>query len=290
MTPLSSLATSARALGGAGLGFRRGLLDSLDRADLSAVDFMELAPENWIGVGGAYGKALRRYTERFPFAAHGLSLSLGSTAPLDETLVRAIGQFLDTHQIRVYSEHLSYCSDEGQLYDLLPIPFTEEAVHSVAARIRRVQELLGRQIAIENVSYYATFGAAMSESAFIRAVLAEADCALLLDINNIYVNAVNHGYDAEAFLASLPGERIAYYHIAGHDDYAPDLLVDSHGATIKAGVWALLGEAYRRFGVRPTLLERDFNFPPMADLLQEVQQLSALQAHHPAPRPAAYAD
>ena len=162
----------------------------------------------------------------------------------------------------------------------MPIPFTEEAVHWVSARIRRVQAFLGQRIAVENVSYYAAPSQAMAEIDFINAVLAEADCDLLLDVNNIHVNSVNHGYDAGAFLDALPGERIACIHVAGHYVEAPDLLVDTHGAAVIDPVWELLARAYRNFGVRPTLLERDFNFPPLAELLAEVGTIRAIQHAH----------
>ncbi len=272
-----------RALRGAGLGLRRALLGPLhDYNDGAAapIDFFEIAPENWIGVGGRFGRALRALTERHPFVCHGLSLSLGGPAPLDETLLARIRQLLDTHGIATYSEHLSYCSDDGHLYDLMPIPFTAEAVHWVAARIRRAQDILGQRIAVENVSYYAAPGQDMREIDFINAVLAEADCDLLLDVNNIHVNAVNHGYDANAFLDALPGERIAYVHVAGHYVEAPDLLVDTHGAPIVDPVWQLLARAYRNFGVRPTLVERDFNFPPIGELIAEVGTIRSLQTEH----------
>ena len=242
------------------------------------VDFLEVAPENWIGVGGRLGRWLREHTERFPFVIHGLSLSIGSPAPLDEALVNAIKQFIAEHNIRCYSEHLSYCSDHGHLYDLLPIPFTEDAVHYVAGRIRRVQDILEQRIAMENVSYYAAPGQELSELEFINAVLAEADCDLLLDVNNIYVNAVNHGYDPGAFLLGLPGERIRYAHVAGHFDEADDLKVDTHGAPVIDPVWQLLQQAYGAFGPVPTLLERDFNIPPMPELLSEVQCIREFQA------------
>jgi uncharacterized protein (UPF0276 family) len=242
-----------------------------------AVDFFEVAPENWIGVGGKLGKQFRYFTERYPFVAHGLSLSIGSPAPLDETFLHRVRKLLDEHNFRYYSEHLSYCSDDGHLYDLMPIPFTAEAVHHVAARIQRVQDILERRIAMENVSYYAAPGKEMDEIEFINAVLAEADCDLLLDVNNIYVNSINHGYDAETFLKSLPAERVAYFHIAGHYDEADDLKVDTHGAPIIDPVWALLEKAYAHFGVVPTLLERDFNIPPLPELLGEVDQIAALQ-------------
>jgi len=238
---------------------------------------MEVAPENWIGVGGKYGRQFRYFTERLPFTCHGLSLSLGGPAPLDETFLQRLKTFLDQHQVVCYSEHLSYCSDDGHLYDLMPIPFTSEAVHYVAARIQHVQSALERRIAIENVSYYAAPGAELSELEFINAVLQEADCDLLLDVNNIYVNSVNHGYDAIEFLRGLPGERIAYGHIAGHYNEAADLIVDTHAADVIPPVWTLLQQAYEQFGVFPTLLERDFNFPPVNVLLQEVEQIRNLQ-------------
>ncbi|MGE0031885.1 MAG: DUF692 domain-containing protein [Steroidobacteraceae bacterium] len=255
---------------GAGLGFRRALLPELRASQAAGIDFFELAPENWIHAGGKLARDLRHFSERFPFVAHGLSLSLGGPAPLDEDLLRDIRGFLDEHGIRAYTEHLSYCSDEGHLYDLMPIPFTDEAVRWVAGRIRRAQEILERPIAVENVSYYAAPGARMSEIEFLRAVLDEADCGLLLDVNNIYVNAINHRYDARGFLRALPAQRVCYFHVAGHYVEAPDLRVDTHGADVCGDVWTLLDEAYALFGPVPTLLERDFNFPPLATLVGEV--------------------
>ncbi len=265
---------------GAGLGLRRALLGPLRSRGTGPVGFMEIAPENWMGIGGRYGAALREFTEKLPFVCHGLSLSIGGPSALDETFLHRLRQFLDEHQIRCYSEHLSYCTDDGHLYDLMPIPFTSEAVHHVADRIRRAQEILERRMAIENVSYYAAPGAELSEIEFITAVLEEADCDLLLDVNNIYVNSVNHGYDALAFLRQLPGHRIAYGHIAGHYREAEDLLVDTHGSAVIPDVWEILEEAYKVFGVFPTLLERDFNLPPIEELMAEVQQITRLQNKH----------
>ena len=266
----------------AGLGLRRALLGPLQAAAPADFDFLECAPDNWIGVGGRFGAALRELSSRHPLVCHGLSLSLGSTDPFDDTYLRKLRRFLDEHRVPIFSEHLSYCSDQGQLYDLLPIPFTEEAVQHVAGRIRQVQDTLGRRIAVENISYYAAPYQAMSEIDFINAVLAEADCDLLLDVNNIYVNAINHRYDAADFLAKLPGERIAYFHIAGHYDEADDLKVDTHGAPVKPDVFALLDDACARFGPRPTLLERDFNIPPYADLVAELGQVRAVLDQHAA--------
>lgn len=269
--------TIASPLYGAGLGLRRALLPELLAMDAGAVDFLECAPDNWIGVGGAYGEQLERLTERLPLTCHGLSLSLGGPAPLDQDLLRRTRLFLDRHRVALYSEHLSYCSDDGQLYDLLPLPFTDEAVQHVAARIRQVQDTLGRRIAVENISYYAAPYQVLSEIDFLRAVLEEADCDLLLDVNNLFVNSINHGYDAAGYLAAIPPQRVVYLHVAGHYDEAEDLKIDTHGAAVKDSVWALLEQAYRRFGVLPTLLERDFNFPPLSELLVEVDKIRMFQ-------------
>lgn len=262
---------------GAGLGLRRALLGPLTDHPTDRVDFLEVAPENWIGIGGARKRKFEELTERYPFVTHGLSLSLGGPASLDEGFLHQVREFLDTYNIRYYSEHLSYCGDDGHLYDLMPIPYTEEAVHYVAERIRRAQDILGRRIAVENVSCYATPGAELTEIEFLKAVLETADCELLLDVNNIFVNSVNFGYDPVAYLEQIPGERIAYSHIAGHHEEAPDLRVDTHGADIVDPVWDLLDRAYARFGVFPTLLERDFNIPPLPQLLTEVEQISHYQ-------------
>ncbi len=229
-------------------------------------------------VGGKAGKLFRSLTERCPFVCHGLCLSVGGPAPLDEVFLRQLKAFMAEHRIALYSEHLSYCGDDaGHLYDLMPLPFTEEAVHYTAGRIRRVQDILERRIAMENISYYAAPGQEMAEIDFLNAVLAEADCDLLLDVNNVYVNSVNHRYDAAAFLDAVPAQRIAYLHIAGHYVEAEDFLVDTHGAPIVNPVWRLLDRTFDRFGPCPTLLERDFNIPPLAELLAEVDGIRDLQ-------------
>ena len=262
---------------GAGLGLRRPLADKLMADPPADVDFMEVAPENWRHVGGALAKKLRFFTERYPFLIHGLSLSIGSPAPLDEQLVRDIKAFMADHRIRMYSEHLSYCGDDGHLYDLMPIPFTDDAVRYVADRVRRVQDILEQRIALENVSYYAPTDSSMTEKDFLLAVLQEADCDLMLDINNIVVNSINHRYDASDFLKDMPAERIRYFHLAGHYVEDEDLRIDTHGTAVDDQAWALLEEAYKQFGPVPTLLERDFNFPPIEELLDEVRRIKQLQ-------------
>jgi uncharacterized protein len=262
---------------GAGLGLRRAHLDQLAASIPSQASFLEVAPENWINIGGRWGRQFRTIAEQVPLVCHGLSLNLGGWSPLDEDFLLQVQGFLDTYRIRCYSEHLSYCADEGQLYDLMPIPFTEEAVDYVASRIQRVQEILERRIAVENISYYCAPGQEMEEIAFINAVLERADCDLLLDVNNIFVNSINHGYNAVDILTGLPPERIAYAHIAGHYKQAEDLLVDTHGADVSERVWELLETAYGCFGVFPTLLERDFNIPPLGELVSEVDRIVELQ-------------
>ncbi len=269
--------TTLNLVQGSGLGLRRSFLTDIIKNPMPEVNFYEIAPENWIPIGGKLGKQFRSLTERYDFICHGLSLSIGSADPLDEVFISQVKDFMNEHQIKFYSEHLSYCSSQGHLYDLMPIPFTSEAVTHVANRIKRVQDILEQKIAIENVSYYAEPGKEMDEIEFFNAVVNEADCDILLDINNIYVNSVNHGYNAEEFLKLIPAKRIAYAHIAGHYVEADDFLVDTHGATITDPVWKLLGQAYELYGVFPTLLERDFNIPSLAELSKEVQTIKTIQ-------------
>ena len=265
---------------GAGLGLRRSFLDeALDLPD-GRVDFWEVAPENWMGVGGVFGRKFRAMTARHPFVCHGLSLSIGGPDPVDEQFLQDLKVFLDKHNIRAYTEHLSYSSAGGHLYDLMPIPFAEDAVHYVAQRIRRVQEILERRIGMENVSYYAAPDKDMEEIDFLNRVITEADCGLHLDINNIYVNSINHGYDPHGFIDRLHAECIVYCHMAGHYVEAGDLRVDTHGADIIDPVWDLLDYAYQRFGVFPTLLERDFNIPPLDQLLGEVMTITGYHHKH----------
>lgn len=280
-TPLCNMGvlmdTCLNKIHDAGLGLRRSFLNECLQHPPENVSFYEVAPENWMTIGGKLGKQFRAMTEQFDFVCHGLSLSIGSQDPLDETFVKSIKQFMQEHQIKFYSEHLSYCSHEGHLYDLMPIPFTEEAVIHVAERIRRVQDILEQKIAIENVSYYAAPGKEMEEIDFFNAVITEANCDILIDLNNIYVNSINHQYDAEAFLKAIPAERIAYAHIAGHYVECDDFLIDTHGAEVIDPVWSLLAKAYELYGVFPTLLERDFNLPPLSELLAEVETIRHIQ-------------
>jgi len=241
-----------------------------------ALDFLEVAPENWLRLGGPIKRRFEALLERYPLYTHGLSLSIGGPAPLDETFIRAIKQFLDDYQPVLYSEHLSFSSDNAHLYDLMPIPFTEAAINHVVARIQRVQDLLGQRLVLENVSYYTAPTAELDELTFITTILERADCDLLLDVNNVYVNSVNHGYDPVAFIDRIPPERVRYLHVAGHLQLEPNLIIDTHGAAVSDPVWSLLAHTYRRFGAVPTLLERDFEIPPLVELMSEVATIRSL--------------
>ena len=292
-------------LQGAGLGYRRDLAgDFLNLSSNNAIQFMEVAPENWVKMGGAARYKFDQAAERYPLAVHGLSLSLGGQAPLDRELLKNTKALMTQYNSTFFSEHLSYCECEGHLYDLLPMPFTEEAVKHVAQRIRYVQDFLGLQISLENTSYYLhSPTSTMNEVEFLNAIAQEADCGIHLDVNNIYVNGVNHGLlDPYIFLDQVDVKRVNYIHIAGHDEehsaaqvvedlegesfnkikgayrHLPELLIDTHGEAVKGTVWDLLEYAYQRLPViPPTLLERDFNFPPFAELYAEVEHIAQLQ-------------
>lgn len=263
----------------AGLGFRRELIGALQQSVPAAIGFFEVAPENWAGMGGRAGRDLRRFTERYPFVCHGLSLSLGGPGPLDDILLRRTRDFMREHGISLFTEHLSWCADDSHLYELLPIPQTEAAVRYTAERIARAQDILGMRIGVENAStYIAPPGAEMTEPEFVRAVVAQADCLLHLDVNNLYVNSCNFGFDPHAYLQQLPLERTCYVHVAGHYVEDDGLLIDTHGSDVIDPVWQLLQAAYKRIG-HPVLtcLERDFNIPDLQTLTQEVAHIAHLQ-------------
>ena len=297
--------SSLAEIKGVGLGLKRELIPQIQRLyndnkhennhdgnSIGNINFLEIAPENWINAGGKAAADLTWFTERYPLVCHGLCLSLGGPDALNIDFLKQVKAFLNTLKIPLYTEHLSYCSDiqngkPGYLYDLLPIPFTEEAIKYVAARIRQTQDILEQKIAIENASYYVAAPiSTMDEITFLKAVLAEADCHLHLDINNVYVNSINFGFDAHVFLRQIPAERIVYSHIAGHYQQSSNLLIDTHGADIIDPVWALLAEAYALFGTFPTLLERDTNIPELPILMHEINKIAQYQAdvisHHKA--------
>ncbi len=270
-------------LTGAGLGFRRELIPDLLQAVPESIDFFEIAPENWAGMGGRSARDLRQITEQRPFVCHGLSLNLGGPAPLDKSLLHRIKGFMSQHGMTLYTEHLSWCAADSQLYELLPLPLSEAAARWTAERISRAQDILGMRIGIENAStYFEPPAGEMSEPEFIRRVLELADCSLHLDINNLYVNSCNFGFNPISYLQALPLERVCYLHVAGHYTEDDGLIIDTHGSHVCDPVWSLLSACYQRIGGNhPTCLERDFNLPPLAELVREVEQIRHLQKQAP---------
>ena len=262
-----------------GIGFRKDFAEDFLQSSILQPSFIEVAPENWIGVGGYWKKLFLQALEKYPLFTHGLSLSIGSPDALDFVFLKRIKAFLKETNAQIYSEHLSYSKcDNAHLYDLLPIPFTTDAVSHVAERIKTVQDLLERKIAIEIVSYYSPVAPEMEEIDFINAILEEADCNLLLDVNNVYVNAFNHQYDAKVFIDQLPLQRVAYMHMAGHDKVSETLIIDTHGQAIIDPVYELFQYTVNKLNKDiPVLLERDFNIPELKELQTEIIRLDEIQ-------------
>ena len=262
-----------------GIGFRKDFAEEMLQSNILAPSFIEVAPENWINIGGYWKKQFKQVLEKYPLYTHGLSLSIGSPDKLDYSFLKQIKSFLNETNAQLYSEHLSYAKcDNAHLYDLLPIPFTWDAAKHVAEQIKIVQDVLERKIAIEIVSYYSPVAPEMTEIEFINLVLQEASCDLLLDVNNVYVNSFNHGYNAQQFIAQLPLERVSYMHLAGHNQVSDTLIIDTHGEAIIDPVFDLF--AYTLQQLRrdvPVLLERDFNIPEMAVLQAELNRLQEIK-------------
>ncbi|NJD22794.1 MAG: DUF692 domain-containing protein [Melioribacter sp.] len=258
-----------------GIGFRKDFAEEfLEGKDLTPA-FLEVAPENWMEIGGYWKKVFNKVAEQYPIYSHGLSLSIGSPEELDWNFLKRVKSFLQEYKIKIYSEHLSYSKcDNAHLYDLLPIPFRWDAVKHISERIKSVQEFLERKIAIEIVSYYTPVAAEMSEVEFISSIVKEADCNLLLDVNNVYVNAFNHQYDAKDFIENLPLAKVEYIHMAGHEQVAQDLIIDTHGEPIIDPVYDLFDFTVRKLSnTVPVLLERDFNIPELKELQYELNRL-----------------
>jgi hypothetical protein len=267
--------------GKVGIGLRRDIAEEILHSKLLAPDFLEFAPENWMGIGGYWNRIRRQAVDTYPITCHGLSLSLGSSEELDRGFLKDLKTFLDENRVRIYSEHLSYTkSRNAHLYDLLPIPFRRDAIDHVVDRIRQVQDFLERPLAIENVSYYTPVAAEMREADFVGEILEQADCRLLLDVNNVYVNAFNHSYDAREFIRSLPLERVAYIHMAGHRQVEPDLIIDTHGQPIIDPVYELFEWTIQQMDPVPVLLERDYNFEDLEQIQSELMQLRSIIQRH----------
>ena len=264
-----------------GIGFRRDFSEDLLKGKVLKPDFVEFAPENWMGMGGYWKKIIDQAVDKYPVNCHGLSLSIGSPEELDWNFIRELKEFLDHYKVNVYSEHLSYTkAANAHVYDLLPIPFRKDAVNHVSDRLKKVQDFLGRRIAIENVSYYTPVAAEMDEADFINSIVRESDCELLLDVNNVFVNAFNHNYDAKSFIEKLPLDKVAYIHMAGHEQVEPDLIIDTHGQPIIDPVYKLFDWTIQRIKPVPVLLERDYNYEDLEQMKQEMDVLRKITKKH----------
>ncbi|MDA0996776.1 MAG: DUF692 domain-containing protein [Proteobacteria bacterium] len=264
----------AHNFSGFGLGFRPqhfpDILGGANAAD--GVDWFEIISENFIGVGGMPMRNLMRVSDDYPIVMHGVSLSIGAPDPLDRDYLQGLMDLAERLQPEVISDHLCWTGAHGvNLHDLLPLPLTAETLVHVADRVGQVQDFLGRRIALENASTYVTFTAdARSEWEFLSELSERADCELLLDVNNVYVSAFNHGFDAADYIAGLPAKRIRQIHLAGHENNG-DHIVDTHDAPVADPVWDLYRDTIRLLGPVPTMIERDANIPPFADLVAELQ-------------------
>ena len=267
--------------GKVGIGLRRDIADEILESNTLSPDFLEIVPENWMGIGGHWNRIRKAAVEKYPITCHGLSLSIGSAEELDWDFIRDLKTFLDDNNVRIFSEHLSYTkSQNAHLYDLLPIPFRKDAVDHVVDRIKRVQDILKRPLAIENVSYYTPVAAEMTEIEFVSEIVEKADCKLLLDVNNVYVNAFNHKYDAKEYIGKLPLDKVLYIHMAGHEQIEPDLIIDTHGQPIIDPVYDLFEWTIQRMDPVPVLLERDYNFDELDQLQSELAHLKSIIKKH----------
>lgn len=266
------LDTGAMPWLGYGLGLRPEHYQDILDAD-PEVDWFEILSENYMVQGGKPLYYLERFSERYPLVMHGVSLSVGGTDPLDLAYLKDLKALADRVRPAWISDHLCWTGQAGHnLHDLMPLPHTSEAVKHVAERVLRVQDYLGRRILLENVSSYVSYrGSEMSEWEFLGAVAQEADCLILLDINNIYVSAVNHGFSPQEYVYGLPAERVQQFHLAGHTDYG-DFIIDTHDHPVVAPVWELYAKALAHFGPVSTLIERDDRLPPLTELVSEVEQ------------------
>lgn len=261
---------------GFGLGLRVDYYEDLLNAD-HGVDWLEILSENFMIAGGRPLQYLARFRERYPLVMHGVSLSIGSCDALDMRYLGEIRKLAGRVEPAWISDHLCWTGVDGtNLHDLMPLPYTEEALGHVVDRVRRVQDFLGRRILLENVSSYVTFAAsALTEWEFLAEVARRADCLILLDVNNVYVSASNHRFDPNEYLAGIPAERVQQFHLAGHEQ-GESLIIDTHDARIVDPVWALYAEAVRRFGRVSTMIERDDRMPPLAEVLAELDQARAI--------------
>lgn len=264
-----------------GIGLRNEHLQELCQSPVNAgIDFLELAPDNWMGIGGFKRQCLEQLAEKYPLVAHGLSLSIGDPQPLNLDYVQKVRDFLDSYEIALYSDHLCFSRDEnGYLYDLLPIPKRRENIDYLADRIYQVQEIIKRPLILENITYYHRYQGEMSDAEFIAELIKASGCKLLLDINNLYINSQNHHGNPLDILNAVNSDDIAYYHIAGHLDSGDGPIIDIHGKTTAKAVIDLAREVVKIHGMKPMLLERDNNIPPLAVLTDELCTIKSDLSH-----------
>ncbi len=260
---------------GAGLGLRTAFIEQVFDNPIKP-DWFEIAPENWIKKRGYFRKLFEKIRENFPVACHGLSLSIGSPEPVNKKFLKDLKDFLDYYEIKIYSEHLSFSYLDGKnLFELFPLPFTKEMAYFISDKINQVQDFLNRTLIIENISYYYVPYMEISETEFIKTILKKTGAKLLLDVNNVYVNSVNHGYDPYKYICSFSSDDVAYIHIAGHHKIDDNLIIDTHGNEITNEVYKLLDFTLDKIGYKPVLLERDNNIPPYNKLLDEYMKLKS---------------
>lgn len=262
---------------GCGIGLRREFITAFKALE-ETPDWIEITPENWFSIPHRYRESFEQIMQAYPAVAHGVSLSIGSPEPVDKSFLMQMKAFLDRYKIAHYSEHLSFSSFQGrQTYELLPVSMTKAMLRHLCDKIERVQETLERALILENSSYYLTPYSEMREVDFICELLERSNARLLLDVNNVYVNAVNHGFDADAYIAHIPPERTAYIHVAGHLEYPEEsLLLDTHGEAVCEEVWSLLERTLKSHKV-PVMIERDNNIPPLELLMDEFHRLRQIK-------------
>jgi hypothetical protein len=262
-----------------GIGYRKEFSTQFLEDNVLRPDFIEVAPENWMGIGGFWKQQFNKVKEKYPLFCHGLSLSIGSPEPVDMEFLKQIKEFIEQNKVVLYSEHLSFSKMENaHLYDLLPIPFTKVAVKNVVEKIKITQDFLERRLILENASYYSVLAKEMNEEDFINEIVSKSDCELLLDVNNVYVNAFNHSYDAEKFISALPLDKVRYIHMAGHHKVNDHLIIDTHGNKIIDPVYELLDVTIKKLGRDvPVLLERDFNIPQLSKLQREMNTIKKIK-------------
>ncbi|MCH2232605.1 MAG: DUF692 domain-containing protein [Crocinitomicaceae bacterium] len=257
-----------------GLGLRREITEALLHLENQKPAFLEVAPENWMEIGGYWGNLFHQISEKFELTAHGLSLSIGAKDELNIPFLKRLKSFLDEYSISLYSEHLAFSTmNNAHLYESLPVAFTDESVKHISTRVKQVQEILERKVILENVVYYTLIDQELSELDFYNAVASEADCEILLDFNNVFVNGKNFNYDPYEFISKIDTSKVSYLHVGGHQEQNDGLLLDAHNNPIKQEVLDLIRKTKHNFNADKLLFERDANLDDLNELLAEIKRI-----------------